>query len=100
VFAAQPLDRAEVHLQPVLRLHACHALEIPLGLKQRRELDEVVLKPPGEISSSTRAGLAEALGGGPLIALALDFWTWHRLAAEGLEDDEAAALMARVIAPI
>ena len=41
------------------------------------------------------AALAEALGGGPLIALALDFWTWRRLAAEGLDDDEAASLMAR-----
>jgi AcrR family transcriptional regulator len=40
------------------------------------------------------ASLAEALGGGPLIALALDFWTWRRLATEGLSDDEAAALMA------
>jgi AcrR family transcriptional regulator len=43
------------------------------------------------------AGLAQALGGGPLTALALDFWTWRRLMAEGLGDDEAAALMARVI---
>jgi AcrR family transcriptional regulator len=43
------------------------------------------------------AGLAQALGGGPLTALALDFWTWRRLMAEGLRDDEAAALMARVI---
>jgi AcrR family transcriptional regulator len=41
------------------------------------------------------ASLAEALGGGPLIALALDFWTWRRLAAEGLSDEQAAALMAR-----
>jgi hypothetical protein len=42
------------------------------------------------------AALAEALGGGPLIALALDFWTWRRLTAEGLDDGGAAALMARV----
>jgi AcrR family transcriptional regulator len=41
------------------------------------------------------AALGEALGGGPLVALALDFWTWRRLAAEGLEDDQAASLMAR-----
>ena len=44
------------------------------------------------------AQLAQALGGGPLIALALDFWSWRRLAAEGLDDDEAAALMARAVA--
>lgn len=40
--------------------------------------------------------LAQALGGGPLVALALDFWTWDRLAREGLGDAEAAALMAAV----
>jgi AcrR family transcriptional regulator len=43
------------------------------------------------------AALEKALGGGPLAALALDFWTWRRLAAEGLDDGEAAALMAGVI---
>jgi AcrR family transcriptional regulator len=43
------------------------------------------------------AELAQALGGGPLISLALDFWTWRRLVAEGLDDDGAAALMARAI---
>jgi AcrR family transcriptional regulator len=43
------------------------------------------------------AALAEALGGGPLIALALDFWIWRRLTDEGLSDDESAALMARVV---
>jgi AcrR family transcriptional regulator len=47
-------------------------------------------------------GLADALapGGGPrraLVALALDFWTWHRLDAEGLDDDQAAALMAAAV---
>jgi hypothetical protein len=65
VFAAEPLDRGEVHLDAVARLQ--------LG----------------------EAALAEALGGGPMIAVALDFWTWRRLAAEGLSDATAAALMAR-----
>ena len=42
------------------------------------------------------AGWREALGGGPMVALALDFWTWRRLAAEGLSTTrEAASLMAR-----
>jgi AcrR family transcriptional regulator len=50
-----------------------------------------------ETADARMAGLAQALRGGPLIALALDFWTWRRLAAEGLEDDQAAALMAGVI---
>jgi hypothetical protein len=49
------------------------------------------------------AELAGALAAGldgpharPLVGVALDFWTWQRLAGEGLDDDEAAALMARV----
>jgi AcrR family transcriptional regulator len=48
-----------------------------------------------ETADARMAGLAKALGGGPLVALALDFWTWRRLAAEGLRDDQAASLMAR-----
>jgi AcrR family transcriptional regulator len=48
-----------------------------------------------ETGDARMAALAEALGGGPLVALALDFWTWRRLAADGLGDAEAASLMAR-----
>ena len=33
-----------------------------------------------------------------LIRLALDFWTWRRLSREGLDDDDAADLMAAAIA--
>lgn len=33
-----------------------------------------------------------------VIALALDFWTWQRLAQEGLPDDKAAQLMAELVA--
>jgi AcrR family transcriptional regulator len=50
-----------------------------------------------DTADARMAGLVQALGGGPLIALALDFWTWRRLDAEGLDDDEAAGLMARAI---
>ena len=31
------------------------------------------------------------------MALALDFWTWDRLAREGLDDASAAELMAGVV---
>jgi len=48
-----------------------------------------------ETADARMAALADALGGGPLVALALDFWTWRRLAADGLDDADAAALMAR-----
>jgi AcrR family transcriptional regulator len=34
----------------------------------------------------------------PLVALALDFWTWQRLDREGLDDEAAAELMAGVVA--
>jgi AcrR family transcriptional regulator len=33
----------------------------------------------------------------PLVALALDFWTWHRLDREGLDDAAAAELMTRAV---
>jgi AcrR family transcriptional regulator len=33
-----------------------------------------------------------------VIALAVDFWTWHRLTAEGLSDEKAARLMADLVA--
>jgi AcrR family transcriptional regulator len=53
-----------------------------------------------DTADARMSSLAKALGGGPLVALALDFWTWRRLSAEGLDDDEAAALMAGVLVPI
>jgi AcrR family transcriptional regulator len=50
------------------------------------------------------AGLADGLAEGidrpdarTLVALALDFWTWQRLDAEGLDDAAAATLMATVV---
>ena len=48
----------------------------------------------------TRLADALAPGGGPpraLVAVAIDFWTWRRLDAEGLDDAAAAALMAAAI---
>jgi AcrR family transcriptional regulator len=53
----------------------------------------------------TLAGIAAELAAGfdrpqarPLIALALDFWTWERLDREGLGDAAAAGLMAGAVA--
>ena len=57
-----------------------------------------------------QAGLADELAGAfglrgrraerthALIRLALDFWTWRRLAGEGLDDEAAADLMAAAVA--
>jgi AcrR family transcriptional regulator len=50
-----------------------------------------------DTADARMSALGKALGGGPLVAVALDFWTWRRLAAEGLDDGEGAALMARAI---
>lgn len=53
------------------------------------------------------AGLADALATGfgvrdervhAVVALALDFWSWQRLAREGLDDAAAAELMAELVA--
>ena len=47
------------------------------------------------------AEMAGALAGDferPLVAVALDFWTWQRLDREGLDDAAAAALMTRAVA--
>ena len=50
--------------------------------------------------------LADSLASGsgepdvrPLVAVALDFWTWQRLDREGLSDESAAELMTRVVYP-
>jgi AcrR family transcriptional regulator len=65
-----------------------------------------------ETADARLAGLAEALARGfrsrgrraerrrALIRLALDFWTWRRLAGEGLDDDSAADLMADAVAAV
>jgi AcrR family transcriptional regulator len=55
-------------------------------------------------SDQLLAGIADALSAGfdrpharALVALALDFWTWQRLDAEGLDDGAAAELMTGVV---
>jgi AcrR family transcriptional regulator len=51
-----------------------------------------------EFADPIQGALAERLSEGfdrPLVALALDFWTWQRLDHEGLSDAAAAELMAR-----
>lgn len=51
-----------------------------------------------ELTGALTAGFARkgraAKRTGAAVALALDFWTWHRLSREGLGDEEAAELMA------
>jgi AcrR family transcriptional regulator len=73
---------------------------------QRRALGERTAVPELDawLARSRDPALAEltdALAAGlprPLVALALDFWTWQRLDAEGLDDAAAARLMAATVA--
>jgi AcrR family transcriptional regulator len=77
---------------------------------QRRVLGERAAVPEldawlAQSSDPMIAALAERLaagfeapGAGALAAVAVDFWTWQRLAGEGLGDDAAAALMTSAVA--
>jgi AcrR family transcriptional regulator len=61
-------------------------------------------------SDAALGGIADALTAGfepdedraarlrPVIRLALDFWTWERLTSEGLDDDQATAVMTDAVA--
>ena len=52
----------------------------------------------GVLTAGFRSSGNRAVRLNALIALALDFWTWHRLSRQGLTDDEAADLMADAVA--
>jgi AcrR family transcriptional regulator len=95
-----PMDPAD-GLEPTLT--ALYGWYRQTAVMQRRTHGERASVPEldawmAESGDQIMAGLAQALGGGPLVALAVDFWTWDRLSREGLSDAEAAALMARVAA--
>ena len=103
------LAPAFVHEEPAERLRA--ALTALYGWyreaapMQRHVLGERAAVPEldawlAESRDPLLAALATRLAAGcegpqarALVAVALDFWTWHRLAAEGLDDAAAAALM-------
>ncbi|MBJ7601834.1 MAG: TetR/AcrR family transcriptional regulator [Candidatus Dormibacteraeota bacterium] len=58
--------------------------------EQFAKLTDVLMAAFNPVDSSAK-GLRAA------VALALDFWTWRRLAGEGLSDDDAAALMVNAV---
>ena len=60
------------------------------------ELDAWMARSGDQALDALTTALAAGLNR-PLVALALDFWTWQRLDAEGLDDAAAAALMAGVV---
>ena len=64
------------------------------------ELDAWLVRSRDPFLAELAAGLSEGFdrpGARPLVALALDFWTWQRLDREGLDDAAAAELMTRAV---
>lgn len=63
-----------------------------------QDIDRMLAGLAGDIAApfAARGRRAERLNA--LIRLALDFWTWRRLSAEGVEDKAAAELMAAAVA--
>ena len=92
---AEPGGRLRTALQ---LLYAWYRETAPM---QRRTLGERAALPELDawLARSLDPQLAELTGAlapglsRPLVALALDFWTWERLSREGLDDAAAAALM-------
>jgi AcrR family transcriptional regulator len=78
------------------------------NVRRDREILPALDSLMAHTTDARAAELAEALTAGlsrakthrearAAVALALDFWTWRRLAKEGLSDAAAARLMARVV---
>jgi AcrR family transcriptional regulator len=69
------------------------ALDAVMKIRMDESLSNLADNLAGGFTSA--AGSAEGLRAA--VALALDFWTWRRLAGEGMADDQAAALMTRAV---
>ena len=78
------------------------------NVRRDRELVPALDSLMSETTDVRMAGLVDALRSGldegsdgrelrAVLALALDFWTWRRLAIEGLDDEAAAVLMAETV---
>jgi AcrR family transcriptional regulator len=102
VFALQ--DPAERLRAALVALYGWYRETAPT---QRRMFGERASVPALDawMAQSADPQLAELAGGladgldRALVALALDFWTWHRLDREGLDDAAAAELMVRAASP-
>jgi AcrR family transcriptional regulator len=100
----EPVDRLRATLTALYRWYRENAS------MQRRMRGERATVPEldawmAQSSDVTLTELAGALAAGferphahALVALALDFWTWRRLDAEGLDDAAAAGLMTAAVA--
>jgi AcrR family transcriptional regulator len=64
-----------------------------LDTAMRIRMDEPITRLADALAAGFRPADSSRRSVRAVVALALDFWTWRRLAGEGLSDDEAAALM-------
>jgi AcrR family transcriptional regulator len=67
------------------------ALDAVIKIRMDYSLSKLAAALADGFASSGRS----AKGVRAAVALALDFWTWRRLASEGISDDDAAVLMVR-----
>jgi AcrR family transcriptional regulator len=104
-----PADRLRAVLVALYRWY--RATEPMAGLVRRdRGLVPALDSLLGETMDVRMADLSRALAAGfvrsgrsakrtqAAVALAVDFWTWHRLCREGLSDDDAAEVMTHAVA--
>jgi len=64
-----------------------------LDAAMRIRMDQRLSTLAGSLASGFHPGPGPAKRVRAAVALALDFWTWRRLAGEGMSDEDAAALM-------
>jgi AcrR family transcriptional regulator len=99
-----PAERMRAVLAPFYRWYRKSArgqenlqrdrLVIPaLDALMRIRMDQRRSNLADALTSGFKPAARSARGLRAAIALALDFWTWRRLAGEGMSDDDAAALM-------
>jgi AcrR family transcriptional regulator len=107
-----PVDRVHSLLDAVYGSWYPEHRPMLLNLYRDRGLDPALDEFMSANGDAALAGLADVLAAGfalsgdratrlrSVIRLALDFWTWERLSREGLDHDQAAALMTDAIAAV
>ncbi len=101
-------ERLEAVLRPLYRWYR-RTERISANVRRDRAIVPALDSLMVRTTDARAAELAQALAAGlvnggrrrrdvhALVALALDFWTWRRLASEGVSDAGAARLMAKAI---
>ena len=105
---ADPRERLEAVLRDLYRWYR-RTERTSANVRRDREIVPALDSLMADTTDARAAELAGALAAGfaedrrpprevgAAVALALDFWTWRRLAKEGLRDDAAARLMTKAV---